>query len=150
MKTRILFGAICAFGAALLVTACSSQETKNAKGFALPDGDPEAGKQAFTDLRCTQCHALEGVDLPKPAVMGQNLIVLGGEVRQVKTQGDLVTAVINPQHSLAPQFQSTLKEQGVDPKEAKSPMPSFTHEMSVRQMIDIVAFLKGHYIKTSP
>ena len=51
MKTRNL--TIIAIGLAMvLFTACGDKEKKMARGFALPKGDAEKGKQAFIELNC--------------------------------------------------------------------------------------------------
>ena len=39
---------------------------KSGRGFRMPDGDPEKGKIAFTDLKCHECHTVKGVELPSP------------------------------------------------------------------------------------
>jgi len=115
---------------------------KSGKGFHLPEGDIEKGKAAFLALKCQTCHRVNGVDLPPPVSSAPTNIVLGGEVSYIRTYGELVTSVINPSHGLAPGFK---KEQL---KESKlSPMPEFNDLMTVRQMIDLVAFLQSRYKK---
>jgi hypothetical protein len=55
------------------------------------------GKTAFVELNCTQCHRVDGVpELPAPPLALDKVIVLGGNVAQVQTYGDLITAVIPP------------------------------------------------------
>ena len=113
---------------------------KSGKGFHLPDGNVENGKAAFVELRCHICHRVVGVELPSPVATAPTNIVLGGEVTRITTYGELVTSVINPSHGLAPGFK---KEQITDGK--LSPMPEFNDRMTVRQMIDLVAFLQSRY-----
>ena len=113
---------------------------KSAKGFQLPDGDVDNGKAAFLALKCNTCHRVSGVELPAPVATAPTNVVLGGEVTMIRTYGELVTSVINPSHGLAPGFK---KEQI---KEGKlSPMPDYNEIMTVRQMIDLVAFLQSRY-----
>ena len=38
---------------------------KSAKGFTLPDGDAERGKDAFLSFHCYDCHSVSGVELPE-------------------------------------------------------------------------------------
>jgi L-cysteine S-thiosulfotransferase len=96
-------------------------------------------------LKCNTCHRVNGVDLPPPVATAPTNIVLGGPVVRVQTYGELVTSVINPSHGLAPGFDS---EQIKDGK--LSPMPDFNDTMTVRQMIDLVAFLQSRYQKLEP
>lgn len=135
MKTFLLLMA----GLLLLFAGLVGCDTgpKSPRGFRLPDGDAEKGKAAFVALQCHTCHKVEGVvDLPPPKAFN---LTLGGEITRVKTYGELVTSVINPSHVLSENF----KKQLTDAKE--SPMPQFNHQMTVEQMIDLVAFLQPRY-----
>ena len=125
--------------AATLLAGCDAGP-KSGKGFHLPEGNVENGKAAFLALKCHTCHRVNGVDLPPPVSTAPTNIVLGGEITRIHTYGELVTSVINPSHGLAPGFK---KEQIKDGK--LSPMPEFNDVMTVRQMIDLVAFLQSRY-----
>ena len=72
-----------------------------AKGFVLPSGDNEKGKQAFIELKCHQCHTVAGELLPENVEPSMVKLHLGGEVYRVKTYGQLVTSVIHPNHNLS-------------------------------------------------
>jgi sulfur-oxidizing protein SoxX len=124
---------------ACLVAGCYAGP-KSGKGFRLPEGNVENGKAAFLALHCNTCHKVDGVELPPQVATAPTNIVLGGEVSVIRTYGELVTSVINPSHGLAPGFK---KEQIKDGK--LSPMPEFNDTMTVRQMIDLVAFLQSRY-----
>lgn len=123
--------------------ACSP-ESKMAHGFVLPEGDIEAGKTAFVALKCTTCHEVDGVDL-EGAPTGSG-VVIGGEVRRIKTYGELVTAVINPQHELSAPFNRGAEEGAP----TRSPMPDYSRDMTVKHLQDIVAFLHSRYRETGP
>ncbi|MDD5138971.1 MAG: c-type cytochrome [Verrucomicrobiales bacterium] len=134
MKTRLII-----FLGGLLVLAVLSgcgNNPKSPRGFRLPDGDADKGRQAFLALKCNTCHKVEGVELPPPSAFN---LTLGGEITYVKTYGELVTSIINPSHVLSENYKKEL----LDAKE--SPMPKFNHVMTVEQMIDLVAFLQPHY-----
>ena len=88
---------------------------------------------------------MNGVELPPRVATAPTNIVLGGEVTMIRTYGELVTSVINPSHGLAPGFK---KEQIKGGK--LSPMPEFNDVMTVRQMIDLVAFLQSRYKEFEP
>ena len=128
-------------------SSCKDRPARMAKGFRLPEGSEENGRRAFQEMKCNHCHAVAGVDMPKPTAAPEVQFELGGEVRRVKSYGELVTAIIQPQHGVAPAYFGRNKP---DSKENLSPMPSFNDAMSVTQLIDIVTFLHSHYRKSAP
>ena len=135
MKARV----ITLLGGLLILAGLSGcfNNPKSSRGFRLPDGDAEKGKQAFLALKCNTCHKVEGVaDLPPPI---QFNLTIGGETPRVKTYGQLVTAIINPSHVASPLFKKQLTDNHA------WPMAKYNHEMTVEQMIDLVAFLHPHY-----
>jgi len=124
----------------MLSTACVNP--KSSAGFRLPEGNVERGKAAFLELKCYTCHTVSGVDI---GVRGKEYahlrsVVLGGETRRVRTYGELVTSIINPSHSLALGYPKELITQG-----DQSAMTNFSDTLTVRQLIDLVAFLQSHY-----
>ena len=129
---------------ALVLVGCAGQ--KSGAGFRLPDGDPAAGKIAFQELKCNECHRVRGAELPAPTVTPAVPVVLGGDVPHVKTDGDLVTSIINPSHRISAAF----KPEEVRQSGGASRMPDLTTAMTVRQLVDIVAFLQTHYTVVRP
>jgi L-cysteine S-thiosulfotransferase len=126
----------------LTMFASACNDPKSSAGFRLPDGDVERGKAAFLELKCHTCHTVDGTDIPTPSkdYAYVRVVVLGGEVRQVKTYGELVTSIINPSHSLAPGYPKELITKG-----NQSAMANFNDTMTIRQLIDLVAFLQSRY-----
>lgn len=122
-----------------LVAGCDTSP-KSGAGFRLPDGDPEIGAATFVALQCNSCHVISNYELPPPAEQGPVQVTLGGEVTRVKTYGELVTSIINPSHKLVRWYP---EEEVSD--EGKSLMPVFNDRMTVRQLINLVAFLQPHY-----
>jgi hypothetical protein len=52
---------------------------RSATGFRLPDGDPQAGRAAFVELRCHSCHTVAGETvLPAPVAQPAVGVPLGG------------------------------------------------------------------------
>lgn len=110
-------------------------------GFRLPDGDAEKGMQAFQDLQCYGCHAVQGMEFP-PGDVASVSVVLGGNVTRVKTYGELVTSIINPSHKLAPGY----KEEDVTIDGAsRMELAHLNDVVTVQQLIDLVAFLQPLY-----
>ncbi len=146
--------------AALAVTLCACDPgARQAKGFRLPEGNIEEGRKAFVALNCHTCHTVSGVELPKPVSPGQHQIHLGGDVYQVKTYGQLVTAIIHPSHDITRPFKSTpakppalkeLKSEAAETAGKASPMPSFNHIITAQQVIDLTTFLQSRYKEVRP
>ena len=132
----------------LMIFSCRDNAAKMAKGFRLPEGDMERGKAAFLQLKCHQCHSVAGVVLPNSDSPSPISLELGGVVRKVKTYGELVTSIIQPQHIVSPEYLAKLGD-GTKTG-AISPMPSFNDTMTVTQLTDIVTFLHAHYQKEPP
>lgn len=120
-----------------LMTACS--DWKSASGFCLPDGGINAGREAFIRLNCHQCHTVAGEKLPgpDPTVIA---VPLGGEVLRVKTYGQLVTSIINPQHIINPNYRVKYTDAA-----GRTLMPDYNGTMTVNDMINLVAYLQSRY-----
>lgn len=129
-------------------SSCKDRPARMGKGFRLPEGSEENGRLAFQQMKCNHCHTVAGVDLPKPTAAAEVQFELGGEVRRVKSYGELVTAIIQPQHGIAPAYSARADKP--DAAQTLSPMPSFNDAMSVTQLTDIVTFLHSHYRKAAP
>ena len=72
---------------------------KSGKGFTLPAGDPQAGKENYVKFYCNACHKIDGIDQSSADGAAPELsIALGGEVTRIETYGELVTSIINPSH----------------------------------------------------
>jgi len=124
--------------AVALFTGCD-RNVRMGKGFVFPEGDAGRGKQAFTDLECYNCHRVEGVfDLPAPTASPEKVLVLGGKVAQLRTYGDLVTAIIHPKYELSDKWPGRANA-------GESPMRVSNETMTVTQLLDIVTFLHPKY-----
>ena len=109
-------------------------------GFRLPEtGDSDRGKQAFVALECYSCHTVDGTDLPAARGDVPQVVKLGGLVHELRTDGYLVASIIHPSHRLAPYPSERISVEG------ESRMPDYANTMTIRQMVDLVAFLQEHY-----
>lgn len=106
--------------------------------FSLPPGDAAAGQAAFVDLKCSSCHTVAGVDLPAPTAASP--VALGGGKPLPPTTGDLTTDIIMPSSHFARGYAASQVQEG-----AASKMPDYTRTMTIRQLADLVAFLRSHY-----
>ena len=123
----------------LLVTAGCERDMMSERGFVLPEGDPDAGEQAFFYMQCNQCHTIAGEEVP-PIPGYEPFVELGGAVTRVKTYGQLVTAIINPSHRLAEGYAEELVSE-----DGESKMYVYNRYMTVQELIDLVMFLQPHY-----
>ena len=125
----------------LLASGCSYSPIF---GFPIEEGDIAAGRQAFIDHRCNGCHTVAGVDLPSVAGAPAPLLELGGPTSLVKSYDELVTSIINPDHAISERYRERLALNAEIPLQSPMPMPDIDR-MTVRQLIDIVAFLDSRY-----
>lgn len=123
---------------------CDQDRTMSERGFRLPDGNAQAGRETFMYMHCNQCHTLEGEELP--AIQGfEQYVELGGAVTRVKTYGELITAIINPSHKLADGYPQDLVSE-----EGDSKMYVYNGFMTVQELTDIVMFLQPYYDVVPP
>lgn len=73
------------------------------------------------------------------------MLELGGPTSIVRSYADLTTSIINPNHAISERYrdQQLLLNTEI-PLESPMPRPNL-NTMSVRQLIDIVAFLDSKY-----
>lgn len=114
------------------------------KGFRLPGGEAEQGREAFISLNCIQCHTVAGIDLPDPKSPRRLELGLGGRARFVKRYEDLVVAITNPRHVVTEQYRAILTNAEASGG-IEAVMPDLTKDMSVRQLMDLAAFLDAAY-----
>jgi hypothetical protein len=126
----------------MLVTGCAGYSTF---GFPVEEGDIEAGRQAFVDNRCHRCHSVAGVSLPELPGAASPLLELGGETSRVKAYSELVTSIIDPNHNISERYREQLPQPALGPLITQMPM-AHIETMTVRQLIDLVAFLDSRYV----
>lgn len=119
----------------LALAGCNPQ----ARGFKLPDGDVAAGKAAFTDLACNECHSIADIDILANSGSGFKL-TLGGKTTSIKTYGELLTSIINPSHKIARRYSTKPLD-----TDGESAMRRYNEVMTVQQLVDLVTFLETSY-----
>jgi hypothetical protein len=123
------------FAAPVLITACGE-----GRGFALPEGNLNAGELAFTTYNCNDCHSIGTIQFAGSDDDAH--IPLGGETTKLKTYGELVTSVINPSHKVSSRYQEIV--------DTGNEMRSYNDIMTVQELVDIVTFLQSEYHFTVP
>ena len=136
---------ISTFTAVFFVTILSACDvgTKPVKGFVLPEGDIEHGKELFASVGCRSCHTIKGEEFPPFEPNDDLNIELGGKVYRVKNYGELLTSIVNPKHTVSEKYRVTLDD--AEQKDAQSPMPTFNEALTVTQLIDLTAYLHSRY-----
>jgi sulfur-oxidizing protein SoxX len=133
---------VLALGASSLMAGCASGALF---GFPASEGDIAAGRQAFLDHRCHQCHSVADERLPVLAGADRPIFELGGATTAIHSYADLTTSIINPNHAISERYRNQeLTLNTTIPLESPMPMPNLD-TMTVRQLIDIVAFLDSKY-----
>lgn len=138
MNTRFLLTLL--LGSFVALSGCDPDARMSEKGFRLPDGDALAGREAFLYMQCHQCHTIDGEELPEIPGMSPPYVALGGRSPHVKTYGELVTAIINPSHRLAPGY-----AEEVVSEDDESNMYIYNKHMTVQELVDLVMFLQSKY-----
>lgn len=135
--------------AMLSLTACT-QEQVASRGFSLPEGNLEQGKQVFLEMQCMECHTIAGKDLEGEEWQSKQTkaisVQIGGERTQIQTYGNLVSSVINPSHRIARGY--PLEE--ITGPDGQSKMRNYNDIMTITELIDLVTFLKSRYTLKVP
>ena len=142
-----ILGGMMAAIALLALSACSGDH-KPVKGFVLPEGDVAQGEQVFVDFNCHACHTIPGIEFPEVKQKLPFILDIGGEVYRVKNYGELLTAVVNPDHIISMKYKAMMEK--AQREAGMSPMPYNGEEMTVAEWIDVVEFLHAQYSKLQP
>jgi cytochrome c len=104
--------------------------------FKLPPGaDAARGRAVFEKLECYKCHELKGAKFPAPSQRDS----IGPELSSMAShhsEGFLAESIVNPNAFID-------KGQPYTATDGTSKMPSFNDSLTVQDLIDLVAFLKG-------
>lgn len=104
--------------------------------FALPaTGDRARGRAAFQKFECFACHEVRGERFPTPTKKD----ALGPELASMASHHSpafLAESIVNP---------GAWIDRGMDytGPDGSSKMPSFADSMTVQELIDLVAYLRG-------
>jgi mono/diheme cytochrome c family protein len=120
---------------AVLVWATAvSGATSDTVTFTLPAGDPEAGRTAFVALSCTSCHGVSGENgFPGPVSANRGPTL--GAYQGQQTPERLARSIVFPSHEISANVRDT--------EGSLSPMGDFSEAMTVRQFLDIIAYIRS-------
>ena len=103
--------------------------------FSWPKGDPARGREVFVKLECYSCHEVKSEKFPAPSEAGK----VGPELSQMGPLHEpeyFAEAIINPNAVIEP-------GKGYAAPDGSSKMPSFNDSVTVQEVVDLVAFLRG-------
>lgn len=101
--------------------------------FTLPKGgDPARGRTVFVKFECFACHEVKGEKFPAPdpGKVGPELSGMAG----AHPPEYFAEAIINPNAVID-------KGRGYEAPDGSSKMPSFNDDLTVRDLVDLVAYL---------
>lgn len=128
------------FSFVILVLSACGDGIDSPRGFSLPKGDIDIGKQVFIKHNCSACHSIEGINTEGIEKDIDNRILLGGKSPVITTYAKLVTSIINPSHRIYKSYEPyTTDEDGL------SVMRNYNDIMTVSELIDVVAYLQPKY-----
>jgi mono/diheme cytochrome c family protein len=111
----------------------SEHQTPEGWKFTWPKGDPAKGREIFVKLECYSCHEIKGEKFPAPGgEVGPELSVMG----PLHDAEYFAEAIINPSAAIE-------KSKGYEATDGSSKMPSYNELVTVQDLIDLVAYLKG-------
>jgi mono/diheme cytochrome c family protein len=117
--------------------------------FLIPPGDPTEGRKVFVSLECFACHEVKGEDFPSDAKtargVGPALTGMGAH----HPAEYFAESIVNPNRVI-------VVGTGYTGADGLSKMPSYAETVTLKQLIDVVAYLKSltgkgmDHNKTSP
>jgi len=103
--------------------------------FTLPPGDPRAGREVFIRMECYACHRVAGESFSggtKEQKPGPELSGMGG----MHPTEYLAEAIMNPNAVI-------ITGPGYTGPDGLSTMPDYSELLTLRQLLDLVAYLKS-------
>jgi mono/diheme cytochrome c family protein len=102
--------------------------------FTLPSGNPHAGKEVFVKFECYKCHAVKGEDFGVPA------IDIGEEGPELSVMASLHPPAYFAEAIMHP---NAVVDKRYAAPDGNSKMPNYNEDMTIKELIDLVAYLKS-------
>jgi hypothetical protein len=133
MAVLIIAWALVLTGLTWAANAPAAPKVPQGWKLTFPDGDANAGKTVFINMKCYSCHAIEihGEKLPPARSKGAGPTLNGYAVLPKEY---LAESIIKSHPVVA--------APGYVVKEGRAAMGEYNHFLTVQELIDLVAFLK--------
>jgi mono/diheme cytochrome c family protein len=133
VTTLMLVGSLFLAGMSWGASAPAAPKVPQGWRFTFPDGDANAGKTVFLNMKCYSCHAIEipGDKLPPSRSKGAGPALTGYSALPNEY---LAESIIKPHTIVA--------APGYTVKQGRAAMGEYNHFLTVQELIDLVAFLK--------
>jgi Cu/Ag efflux protein CusF len=122
-----------------LSAKAKAPETHHPRGwrFTMPKGDPAKGRAVFEKFECYECHEVRGEKFPYPIESAPELSQMG-PLHPVEFFAE---SVIHPDAVVPQKYRNA---------QGKSPMTDFTDKLTVRELIDVSAYIASLRPKGAP
>jgi mono/diheme cytochrome c family protein len=104
--------------------------------FLMPPGDAMEGRKTFATMECFACHEVKGEKFPQgsktPRGAGPELTGMGSH----HPAEYLAESIVNPNRVI-------VEGPGYTGPDGLSKMPSYAESMTLKQLVDVVAYLKS-------
>ena len=97
--------------------------------FTLPKGDPVKGRAVFVKYECYNCHEVRGENFPEPFEESAPELSQMGQEHPIEFFAE---SIINPNAVVPKAYQRS---------DGTSPMRDFTEQMTLRELIDVSAYI---------
>ncbi len=131
MVKRVMIGLV--FYGVLGVSLIAAADSKQL--LTLPVGDPIQGRLTFTQLKCNSCHKIASDNEMIHPITRSGAPVLGLKQARYK-RAYLADSIVFPSHIVV------TSEGHLDPQAKTSRMGDFSDTLTIRQVADLVAYLK--------
>jgi len=111
-------------------------------GPVVPEGSELAGKTLFVDKGCYQCHNAGEIRMPAGEFTDLLVIELGTRDHAAWTRDDYARAIMNPDHTISPDYRKVMTILGERLKAESSPMPAYADLLTVSDLIHLSTFLE--------
>ena len=126
-------------------SAFGAEEDAGPPAVDFGEGDAEEGFYAFAEMKCMQCHEVEGVNFevegePPTGGVGPELSSIGS----IQTREYLIESLVNPDAVIVadPPGVEFGESGSYRAEDRHSRMPEFHDTMTLRELVDIASFLK--------
>lgn len=130
MRKSVATAILLAASVVVFAAACATEEAADVPSeFFLPIGDAVAGREAFIELHCNYCHLVPG-DAEMPGLVGETKGPDIGARQADRSREWIAMSIVAPGHEMPPLM-----------REPQSPMGDYKDSMTIRQLMDLVAFV---------